>query len=126
MLPLMAVDTHDSFVLYPRHRTGVLISRRLNVPVKITIPVSALQPVVSGDVWKIELQLFIVARDEGGGQFEVVPIPLVFTSDEMPEAPAVVTYEATVTVRRKTAALAVTVYDTNSGDTLSTVVTRES
>jgi hypothetical protein len=98
---------------------------KLQVPVRILIPTSELEARQTADGYLIQVDLFIAARDEGGGRSDVIPVPLVFQSPEEPTAPAVV-YDTALTVRKKTDALAIAAYDRNSGRTLTAVLEKGS
>lgn len=98
---------------------------KLQVPVKIVIPISELEAARTADGYLIEVDLFIAARDEAGGRSDVIPVPLVFQSREAPAAPAII-YETTLTVRKKTEALAIAAFDRHSGRTLTAVLEKGS
>ncbi len=97
---------------------------KVNLPVKITVAASEVVAVERDGKWLIELDLFLAAMDEGGGQAVVPPIPLVFSAARRPQATDTVTYEATLTVRKKTTELAVAVYDRNGDKTLSRLLVK--
>ena len=95
-----------------------------NVPVTVTIPVSALTPRETADGYLIELGIFVSALDEGGGRADAPMVPLQYKSAEPPAEDEVITYTMTLQMRKNTAELAVAAYDRNGDRTLSTVVTK--
>jgi hypothetical protein len=72
----------------------------------------------------MEVDLFIAAMDEGGGQAYVPPIPLVSTSSRRPRGSETITYSTTMTVRKKTTELAIAAYDRNGDKRLTRVLVK--
>ncbi len=66
----------------------------------------------------------IAAMDEGGGQAVVGPAPLVFTAKRKPKGNETLTYNTTLTLRKKTTSLAIAVYDKNGDKTLTRVLVK--
>jgi VWFA-related protein len=97
---------------------------KLNVPLKVSIATSELTPVEREGKWVIEVDLFIAAMDEGGGQAYVPPIPLVSTSSRRPRGSETITYSTTMTVRKKTTELAIAAYDRNGDKRLTRVLVK--
>ncbi len=97
---------------------------KLEVPIRIQVAASEVQAVERDGQWVMELDLALAAMDEGGGQAVVGPAPLVFTSPRKPKANQALSYDTTLTLRKKTTSLAIAVYDKNGDKTLTRVLVK--
>ncbi len=95
---------------------------KVNVPLKITIPLDSLTflPVEGGFVADTELRVAVL--DEDGNTSEIPVVPLEFKTRTKPGQGKMTVYQTQMKLRRKKSDLVVSIYDKPSGKILSTKI----
>ncbi len=96
------------------------VKRRMEIPIKVSIPLDQVTILPIGDRFATELELRVAVQDEDGQQAPIPVIPWRLAFAEMPPAGAVGTYEAKLLLRRKPHDAVVAVHDPASGRIFAT------
>ncbi|MCP4201347.1 MAG: VWA domain-containing protein [bacterium] len=96
------------------------VKRRMEIPIKVSIPLDQVTILPIGDRFATELELRVAVQDEDGQQAPIPVIPWRLAFAEMPPAGAVGTYETTLLLRRKIHDAVVAVHDPASGRIFAT------
>ncbi len=95
---------------------------RMNVPVRLSIPVDEVTMVPAGGKYVAEVEVRLAAMDVNGSRSEVPVTPLRLTLDGSPDENGRLLYETTLKMRRQPHDLVVSVHDTPSGQVLTSLV----
>ncbi len=95
---------------------------RMNVPVRLSIPVNEVTMVPSGGKYVAEVEVRLAAMDRYGSRSDVPVTPLRLTLDGAPDANGRLFYETTLKMRRQPHDLVISVHDTPSGQVLTSLV----
>ncbi len=94
--------------------------RRMEVPIKVSIPLDQVTVLPVGDQFATQLELRVAVQDDDGQQAPIPVIPWNLSFAEMPPAGAVGTYETRLLLRRKSHDAVVAVHDPASGRIFAT------
>ena len=94
--------------------------RKMNVPVKIFVPVGHFPALPYQDHFLMRLEVRFATVDQNGQQADMPVIPITLRTRQSPPPEAVVPYEATVTMRSRPHDLVVSVHDPLSRLTVGT------
>ena len=97
-----------------------LPKRRMEVAVRVSIPLDQITILPVADGFASQLQLRFAVQDDDGRQSPIPVVPWSFSLASIPPAGAYVTYETKLLLRRKTHQAVVAVHDPASGRIFST------
>jgi VWFA-related protein len=99
--------------------------RRVDVTVRIVVPMEQVTVVETADGFVGELRLFVAALDRNGGRSDVQPRALSTLTRQPPVPGQTFTYEMTLELARRTSRLTAAVHDVAGNRTLISTITRE-
>ncbi|HEX6902332.1 MAG TPA: VWA domain-containing protein [Thermoanaerobaculia bacterium] len=88
---------------------------KMELPVTLEIPSSALTPLPSGEGYEVQARLSMGAMDERGGRTRIGIVPLRLTLESPPGPDSYARYETTLKLRKVAQRLVFTVEDTAGG-----------
>jgi VWFA-related protein len=99
--------------------------KKVDVTVKVTIPLSKMTVVETPDGYAAQGVLFVAALDPNGGRSDVPATPIAVVLDKPPKPGDTVSYELKLQLHRKTSRLTVAIYDVAGDTTLVSTVAKE-
>jgi VWFA-related protein len=99
--------------------------KRVDVTVKITVPLGKMTVVETPDGYVAQGVLFVAALDPNGGRSDVPATPIAVVLDSPPGPRDVANYEMKLQLHRKTSRLTVAIYDVPGDKTLVSTLTKE-
>lgn len=108
-----ATDPALEVALGPSRRAGF---GKVEVPLRVELPMEALTLLPSGDRWVAELELRVAVMDDRGYHAEMVAIPILLSETEPPTSGDRFSYETILKMRARDHEMVVAVYDGASGE----------
>ena len=108
-----STDQALKVALGPSRRAGF---GKIEVPLRVELPMEALTLLPSGSSWVAELELRVAVMDDRGYRAEMVSIPIRLSEAELPSAGESFSYETILKMRARDHEMVVAVYDGTSGE----------